>query len=323
MTDQLPVVKPKTAIEKHTHTTVDTIMVTSDLIGQWKLPSGQRPLRENQKVRDIAEKIKTDGGVIPGILTLGILAGNKWVIDGQHRLHSFKLSGVKEGYADVRFFHAGTMSEINREFVELNSKLVAMRPDDFLRGLEESIPALAQIREACTYVGYDQIRRGTSGPIVSMSVTLRSWNGSQAETPVAYSGGFSSVQLAESLTEDEAKNLIGFLDLANSAFGHDLQYSRLWSVLNVTLCMWLYRRLVLGQHVTPASRIIKISKDQFKKCLMSVSADAWYQDWLLGRHMGERDRSPAYSRLKNIFVKRLNAELGQQPKLPRPDWCNG
>lgn len=315
---QLAIVKPKTAIEKRTRTTVDTIMVTADRLAKWRLPSGQRPLKENSKVRAIAESIKRDGGVIPGILTLGVYDGVYWTIDGQHRLHAFSLSGLKEGFADVRFLHAESMADINREFVELNSKLVTMRPDDFLRGLEGSIVALSTIREACPFVGYDQLRRGTYSAIVSMSATLRGWRGSSKATPVVHSG-LSAVELAETMLPEDVTGLVDFLTLAHAAFGRDLQYARLWTGLNMVLCMWLYRNLVMTQY---SSKSPRLDKSTFKRCLMSVSADASYQDWLLGRHMGERDRAPAYARLKAIFAARLSQEGGRAVQLPKPDWSN-
>lgn len=314
----LAILKPKTAIEKRTRTTVDTIMLTPERLAKWKLPSGQRPLTENAKVRTMAESIKLDSGVIPGILTIGVFEGGHWIIDGQHRLHAFSLTGLKEGYADVRFLHAETMSDINREFVELNSKLVTMRPDDFLRGLEGSIPALQEIRAACPFVGYDHIRRGTSSPIVSMSAALRNWRGSGMETPCGRMA-MPTVALAETTLPEETAALIDFLSIAATAFGREPQEARLWTALNITLCMWMFRKLVLAQYSPKTPRL---TRDLFRKCLMSVAADPNYQDWLLGRQMGERDRSPAYARLKTIFAQRLESELGKKVMLPQPDWSN-
>lgn len=314
----LTILKPKTVPERRTRTTVDTIMVTPERIAKWKLPSGQRPLRENAKLRMISEQIKQDGGVIPGVLTIGILSGAYWIIDGQHRLHAFSISGVTEGYADIRFVHAESMVDITDEFVRLNSDIVRMRPDDFLRGLEGSIFALQAIRKACPFVGYDQIRRGTSGPILSMSCVLRWWRGSGMETPSGSVSGMSAVDLAQSTTDEEVSGIIDFLHLANEAFGRDVQYAQLWTGLNMVLCMWMFRKLVLTQYSPKTPRIDRAT---FKKCLMSVSADSVYQDWLHGRHMGERDRSPAYARLKSIFGKRLQQELtGSKVQLPAPDW---
>lgn len=317
---QLAILKPKTAIEKRTRTTVDTIMVTADRIAKWKLPSGQRPLKENGKVRAIAETIREDHGVIPGILTLGVFEGVYWIIDGQHRLHAFLLSGVVEGYADARFLHAESMADINREFVELNSKLVNMRPDDFLRGLAGSIPALQEIREACPFVGFDQLRRDTYSSMLSMSATLRMWRGSSHPTPGLQGNGQTAVDIVQAMLPEEVAGLIDFLTQTHAAFGRDPQYYRLWAGLNMTLCMWMYRNLVMRQYSAKSPRLDKLT---FRKCLMSVSADAEYQDWLLGRKLGDRDRSPAYRRLKAIFAERLAVERGGKIMLPSPDWCNG
>jgi hypothetical protein len=41
---------------------------------------------------------------------------------------------------------------------------------------------------------------------------------------------------------------------------------------------------------------------------------------LLGRQLRERDRSPTYSKLKAIFAKRIEAETGDKPRLPSPNW---
>lgn len=316
----LAILKPKTAVEKRTHTTVDTIAITPALIATWKKPPGQRPLTENRRVQSLAGAIKQDGGVIPGVLTLGVLDGEYWVIDGQHRLLAFSLSGAHDGYADVRYFHATNIADINREFVELNSKLVTMRPDDFLRGMEDSVPALQQIRKACPYIGYDFIRRNPkSAPVVSMSATLRNWRASAYDTPSPQQT-LPIVQVAQTLTVEDTRNLIDFMELAHAAFGREWEYARFWTALNMALCMWLYRNLVLSQYSQTTPRL---DKPTFGKCLLAVSADSRYQDWLLGRSFGDRDRSPAYARLKTIFARRLNAELGHPVRLPAPAWANG
>lgn len=320
MSSVLNIVKPKTAVEKKTRTTVDTIEVTPERIGKWKLPTGQRPLKENHKVRQVAEQIKVDGGVIPGVLTLGVMNGETYIIDGQHRLRAYLITGLLKGYSDVRYLHAETMAEINMEFVQLNSRLVSMRPDDLLRGLEESIEGLGRIRKLCPFVGYDQIRRGNlAAPVASMSTMLRCWRGSSGDMPNQSTSGVSTQELAEGLIDEDVRNMTDFLLLANEAFGRNPEYARLWGALNMTLCMWMYKNLVLKQYSLKSPRL---SKDTFRKCLMSVSANSTYQDWLLGRNMGERDRSPAYGKLKAIFAERLRVETGKAVMLPAPAWAS-
>lgn len=316
MSKVLSIVKPTSPAEKTTRTTVDTIQVTEQVIASWHAPPFQRPLGVNDKVREVAEEIR-ETGVVPGILTIGILSQTRYLLDGQHRVHAVRLSEKEEVYADVRYFFCNSMAEMGAEFVRLNSQLRKMRPDDMLRGLEGSLAALRSIRERCRFVGYDMIRRSDSSPILSMSVALRIWRGSQTEVP-ASTFGMGAAALAETVTAEEADQLCGFLSTSLTAWGRDVQYSRLWSVLNLILCAWLYRRTVITQYTGKTPRL---SREQFKQCLMSLSADKNYVDWLVGRHMGQRDRSPAYDRIKRIFAARLTQEMGRKPSLPAPAWA--
>jgi hypothetical protein len=83
--------------------------------------------------------------------------------------------------------------------------------------------------------------------------------------------------------------------------------------------MWIYRRMVLDQYSPKTPRL---TKDLFRKCLMSLSADENYLDWLVGRSLGERDRSPAYNRIKAAFAKRIEIETGKKPLMPSPAWSS-
>lgn len=308
----------KTSSEKKTRTTVDTIHFTRDEINSWKNPPFQRPLRINEKVKAIASQIKEDGGVLPGIITLGVLSGVKYLVDGQHRRQAFLLAELPDGYTDVRIHYFDTMADMGEEFVNLNSCIIRLRPDDILRGLEASVPALAEIRKRCPFVGYDMIRRGPTSPIVSMSMALRVWRGSQNEVPAPHGVASSASNLASTMTEEETRPLIDFLTCAVEGFGRDAEYARLWGSLNLMICMWLYRRTVIVQYSPNTPRL---TKDQFKKCLMSLSANAGYLDWLVGRNLGERDRSPAYDRIRQAFVKRIEADTGKKPRMPAPAWA--
>ena len=301
--------------EKATGTNVDTIEVTPDIIKGWKIPPFQRPVRENEKVLALAQELTTNGGVFPGMLTIGILDNKKWLVDGQHRCHSFILSELEVGYSDVRFRTYKSMAEMADDFVDLNGRLVNMKPDDIMRGLESSVPAIASIRERCSYVGYDQIRRGQNAPILSMSALIRCWVAASKDAPGSVS--ISATELSKVLTTDDADQVVSFLGLAYRAFGRDPEYFRLWGNLNLTLCMWVFRRAVLAKYSAKAP---KITKELFGKMLQSLSADSGYVDYLLGRQMGERDRSPCYRRMKAVFVKRLEAELGHKVSFPAPDW---
>lgn len=313
------IVKPSSEAEKATRTTLDTLLITPALVKKWEIPDFQRALRINEKVRALADVIKKDGGVIPGVITIGILNNVKYLLDGQHRREAFLLSGCSEGFVDVRMHFFTSMGEMGEEFVNLNSQLVRMRPDDILRGLSRSYPALESIKARCRFIGYDQIRRNTqTSHMLGMSTALRAWVGSATEVPASSTA--SAAQLAMNLTQDEADQLVTFYNLCFDSWGRDETNFRLWSGLNLGLCAWLYRRLVIVQYSPNTARL---TKDEFRKCLMSVSADEKYSDWLVGRVMRERDRAPAYDRLKHIFAKRIEQEKGKKPRLPSPAWAHG
>lgn len=304
---------------------MDTLIITPEMVSSWKVPLFQRPVRINVKVQSVTEHIKQTEA-IEGVLTLGALksdVASLYIVDGQHRVEAFKLSGLSEAIADVRVCVFSDMAEMAEEFVQLNTALVKMRPDDILRGLENSTPALRSIRKACEFVGYDNIRRGTSSPIVSMSALLRCWSAAGYETPSGSNSGLGASGLAQSLEQSSVQNLIAFLSTAHAAWGRDPEYFRLWGNLNLALCMWLWNRLVLDRDRSGSKRYAVLDIPKFKRCLMSVSADRDHIEWLQGRNLGDRDRSPCYVRLKNIFARRLSEDMGgKKPSLPSPAWAS-
>lgn len=311
----------------HSKSKMDTVIIEMRTVAGWRIPSFQRQLRVTEKVRDIAEIIKAHGGVIPGVLTIGVLRGSRdageFLIDGQHRVEAFRLSECSEAIADVRFVEFDSMASMGEEFVRLNSQIVKLRPDDVLRGLEESTPTLRTIRERCPFIGYDYVRRGPTSALLSMSAVLKVWEGSAAPTPI--SSGKSAVHLAAEVSDESIAKMCIFLSLAYEAWKLDESSKRLWSALNMGICMWLWRRLV-DETSRTSNRYIVLKNDQFKRCLMSLAAAESYTDWLLGRAMGDRDRAPCYLRVRQIFTRRLledkvSSKSSGKITLPAPAWA--
>lgn len=310
---------------KSAQSRMETMYITPEMVNQWRIPAFQRPLRINDKVRAVSEKIKREE-VIEGVITLGQIKREPtvFIVDGQHRLEAFKMSMLNEVIADIRYMTFDSVKDMAEEFDRLNSSLVKMRPDDNLRSLEYSVPTLALIRKHCEFVGYDQIRRGKSGPILSMSAVIRCWSGSLYETPNTSSAGLSARDMARNLdTKLVESGLVPFLNVALSAWGRDPEYARLWSNLNLAMCMWMWNKLVMDRDRSGSKRYITLNVAEFKRCLMSVSAESDYVAWLTGRSLGDRDRTPCYSRLKAIFVRRITAENPNKarPTLPAPAWA--
>lgn len=274
----------------------------------------------------MAEEIKCDGGVLSGIITLGQVARENviYIVDGQHRLEAFKISGLDEAIADFRHCHFDTMGELAKEYVRLNSALVRMRPDDVLRGLEEYTPSLRAIRTACDFVGYDQVRRynSPSGSVLSMSALLRCWCASQQETPSSH--GLGAQNIAETMDATSLQQVIAFLATCHAAWGREQENFRLWGNLNMTVCMWIWRRLVMqDMPIAATKRTMRLTVVEFKQCMMSLAASADYVDWLVGRQLGERDRGPCYARIKSIMARRLQeASPNRKVVLLQPTWSS-
>lgn len=302
---------------------MDTLILTPKIVSEWAIPPFQRPLKVNDKVRAIAEELKTNGGVIAGVLTLGNISGSArtYLLDGQHRIESAKISGIDEFIADVRICTFDSLAEMGEEFVQLNTAIVRLNPDDVLRGLEGSVPTIRAIKEACDFVGYDNIRRSSQTAVLSMSAAIRGWVGSNGETPKI--ANTSAAHLATDMAMEEAHQMIKFLITARTAWGADPENFRLWAGLNLTMTAWMWRRLVVDVE-RGIKRSVVLTHDQFKRCLMSVSAARDYVDWLGGRSMNERDRAPCYGRLKAIFSARIMEDRGgKKPLLVRPPWDTG
>ncbi len=297
----------------------DTIVVTVPWLDRVNKPSFQRALRVTDKVTQAAEEIKREG-IIPGVITLGVLKGETYLLDGQHRMEAFRMSGAEEALADVRIRDFDSMAEMSKEFIKLNSALARMKNDDFLRAMESGNHHLADIRRRCPFVGYDHVRMTKpdgAGKLLLMANVIRVWFGSVGDVPHA---GPATTTAAEMLDADNTKDLCEFLTTCFEAWGKDKENYRLWGSLNMGIIMWLWRRLVRGEGRTSSKRFVDLTRDQFRSCLMALSAEPLYVEWLRSRGLAEAHRSPAYARIRTAFTRRL-VEMGiKGPKYPMVDW---
>jgi hypothetical protein len=312
-TDSAPVI----AFEK---TQMETKLLSLEEMDSWVLPPFQRDEVQTKKVIEFAELLKQNGGMISGVIHLGLLRGSTsplYLVDGQQRRSACHLSGVDVFIADTSVKLYDSMVEMAEDFKRVNSRLVPLKPDDLLRACEVTHEPLAHLRRDCPFVGYGNIRRQERSPVLSMSAALKSWFGSGLPTPGTTG---QAIMLLDQLSDTQRQMLTVFLLMAYHAWGTDKSNSRLWSNPNITMCMYLYRKLMLE----PNNRRAAVSGEIFGKCLMGVSANSSYYEWLQGRHLTERDRSPAYKRLRSIFAERLTQEYGGGKlfRMPSPDWIS-
>lgn len=314
----------KGRLEHKLQSTTELRIITAVMLTQWVLPAFQRPLRVNAAVLEVAQEILREGGIVPGMITLGVLNGVIYVVDGQHRLHALRLAmdaGVKEGMAEVRVCYFNSVGEMALEFKRLNSALVKMRPDDKLRAMEGSCESVATLRKLCPSVGYDNIRRGTSGAMISMSAAIRTAYAAASDSLVAGGGG-SAEAMALKMTATQAREWATFMNIATEAWGFDAPYRRLYATLNLATCGWLYFRLVRGKDRDRASyaRVKAMDEDDFSACLAGLSANTKYLAWLVNRNLTEHDRGPCYKRVTQDFKNTMLTNTGKKIMLPSPEW---
>lgn len=315
---RLPGVKEVPKTKKAFKHRLDTAILTPAGVRAWKDPPFQRPLKVNQKVIDLSEAMKEPGAVMPGIITLGEVGKETYLLDGQHRREAFLMSGVPEIYADLRIMTFEDFADMGEEFVELNSRLVTLKPDDILRGLEGTLPPMMEIRRRCPFITYGQVHRaGQNPPVMAMSAALRAWTNGAPDVPARNVGNV--VEVARRLTDEEATRMVEFFNRMRGAWGTEPEVAKLWSIINVTICSWLWRRIVLEK--AAHNKSVQVTAVQFAEAAMGLSADSQYMPWLIGRQMGERDRGPCYNRVKKIFVERLERILGRRVQLPAPPWA--
>ena len=312
----------------------DAILVTRDEIESWVLPPFQRPLKDNAKVDRYREKLRENEGCVSGgVITLGRIPGDPkmiYKVDGQHRLHAALTSGLDEFLLTIHIKLYPNFAAMALDYVELQDSLVPMTKDDILKAAMENIPQLRTIIKQCTFVGFDNIRRATTtSKLISMSAALNCWIGSAQDTPGAKS---VPTDAARDLPEDEISNMCAFLNLCHSAWSNDVANHRLYGNLNLTMCAWMFRQLVLKSMSGVPRKLTHTTMDAmtFRKCLLTLAADHNYVDFLFKRNMHERDRNPTYRKLKLIFIQRLNDEetrAGRPPrknlKFPAPAWSKG
>lgn len=296
------------------------LLLTATEVEKWRTPEFQRVTRVNNSVKELAEHIKTTQ-VLPGELVLGRLRSDLnvlYIIDGKHRLLAFDTSGVPEVYAETRTETFETMAEMAKRYRELNSSLRRMTADDIVRAVEEENSALRHIRICCKFVGYD-IRRHSQMEIVSMSMFLRAWEAARAEVPSTNSR--SAVDLAQELSMAQADVMVDFLNAAYSAWGREADARNLWKSMNLTLCIWLYLRLV-KHHMVRGSNWTFMDTAQFGRCLAALSAKDDYLEWLVGRsRLSDELRASSYQKIVEKLTNALHGEGIVKPILPTPEWA--
>ena len=286
------------------------VLITRPKLESILTPDFQRELKITRHVKAQVKEIENTG-IIPGTLLLGLVAGKLYRNDGQHRIWAALQTERDSFYAMVQVGEYKDMAELGLAAMIANSSLSRRSPDDNLKAMEPAYPVLKLIRRECPFIGYGGKSDAT---VMSMSPALQCWEISKHDSP-SNRGSMQANKIIEKMTPDEAKAMCAVYKLLYSAWGNDRQYKTMWLKLNVTLVTWLWRALV----DSPTSgKVTRLTSDLFRDAIAGLTADAAYMSWLPGRLLRDLDRSPCYTRIKSIIVKRLFAVHSMRVSLPSP-----
>lgn len=331
-------VVPK-SVDKADIAHMQTMIITPDRLAEWKLPGLQRPLVRSKRVEDAAIAMQLEAAkdpeeacaVIDGVITLGKLGKETYLVDGQHRLYgAFAWAAreilvhggvlVKQALVDVRVRHFESMADLAEAFINLNSQLNPTKPDDIMRSLAASNEHLRQIEKACPFVGYDLTGANKKLKLLSMSSAIRTWFGSGGLIPA---NGPSALEIVRKyLDKNQADMMISFYGAAMEAGWAHEPFKRLWGSLNLGVNMWIYRRTVLGETMrfgTGGHRPMVLTRDQYIVCMRSLM-EPEYMDWLVGRQLRYQDRVPCYNHIKERFTVALKPLGIEAPRFPMAQW---
>ena len=285
------------------------------------IPEFQRKFERNKKF-EAAKVDIINTREIGGEITIGMLDGKAQPIDGQHRLHAFLDTDLQAVKVTIIEFSNGTYQDYAREFTLRNSSIRALASDDRLRGMAPNLPLIKRLVEDFPWLNFTTAK---NKDILSVSIVLAVWNRSNHDTP---SGTRAVADIALEINDDEYLRLAAFMQCCQRAWGEPKRDNKvMWGSLTLTMVAWLFRRIVHPKE--PSRKITKIDELTFSKCLMALASDPIFSDWVVGRHMGRRDRGPTYNKVKEIFAVRIRYEhpdkypAGSTVNLPQPKWSRG
>lgn len=295
-----------------TRTITSVIEVSRETLESLLTPHSQRELKtSNRNVKSQVKEIQQTG-IIPGTILIGIVNGKAYKYDGQHRIWAALETDLDLFVTRIQVTEFASQAELGMATMKANAPLVRRTPDDNLKTMEDTYPVLKKIMKECPFLGYS---KRTTTVVMSANLALQCWDYSKRRAP-SNRGGTPVDKVIEKMSTDEAKKIIDTFHMLHEAWGADKQYKSMWSKLNVTLVLWLWRALVDDPKST--GRSTRLTKAQFRDAIMGLSADSTYLSWIYGRLLRDDDRTPCYNRIKIIIVKRLREMHDISAILPTP-----
>ena len=300
----------------------ELMVLTHRIVEGWERPPFQRPAASAKKVSKLAVKIQDRGYLLTAIY-LGVLDGVTYLVDGQNRREAFIASGLVSIKAPVLTKHYPDgkpgLLEMCEDFLLINEHIQNPSANDKLRALEPTNVCISKIHSKCPFVGYTNLRRKEDSPIVSMAQVIRALITSGKEVPS--SPGKSAVAHAMETKIHEADGLSTFLNVAFKAWGRDKEYKLFWKHMNMSLCLWYFRRMLRGPSIKSQGTV---TLEQFHNIFLALLANNRYHA-ILKKHSGGRmndpeTRDPVCKELRGTIKASLKRDGVKDYYLPKLEW---
>lgn len=308
------------------------IKLTPDVIKSWLTPYWQRPVRFNAKGRQLTEDIKLtrklDSVMIVGVVKKRNGKFDLYLVDGHHRKAAFLRSGAPYMDIDVKFVYVDKVEELSPLYLNCQEQITKSTANDNLQGLAVTNEVLQHIKSKCEFITYEGVRLGTIAHSINMSTVVQIWYDSMLDPPKknTLTPSVSITELAKKLTVDDADHIVQFMTLCRDNFEFKKLSSGLWLHINLVLCLWLFRVLVLRE-VWEGGEVYKVkhlTPRQFGVGLLGLKNDKYYLTLMRKKLNSSVDRKEAYQSIAKLFASNLRScGVVSNPKLPRPQWAYG
>ena len=320
-----------TPLEIEAQSRVVKIKLTPEVINSWLIPDWQRHVRTNPKGRQLCEDIK-EIPILESMIIVGVIQRRGkyvlYLLDGHHRKEHFLKSGAPYIIIDVKFAYVETMGEMADLYLKCQDQIVKSSPNDNLKGLAVNSKTLNHIIKHCTCVTLDAARSGASNASVTMSTVIQVWYDSNLDPPKRNTLGSppkSITDLAKKLTMRDAETIVAFIKICEEVFGFNNESSALWKHINLVLCLWLYRVMVLKTEWEGCEgyKVTYLDDKRFGIGLSALRHSRFYSSMTNKRLGSAVDRKEAYLNMTRWFLSGFPNNNGRtRVRLPKPTWAS-
>jgi hypothetical protein len=295
--------------------TVNDVLIDRHLaLEVWQVPEYNRETTDTKKVNELVEALLREPVLRYDHFIISCRECVLRKVDCNHRVRAFEKSGLPAIRVNIHYIRFDSEEEEVEAYRQKQYQLKRSTPNDRLKVVARTHQPLQRIAELCNFVTFDKACAGQAGKLVTMSTVVQVYEWSKTNPPRSRS--VSSIEdLAKTLTAEDAAQIVEFLLLCREYF--EVKNPSLWKVSNLTLCLWLYRRLIWREEVED-TRWSRMTSQEFGSGLGALS-NTTYAGRITNKTLShDTDRNAIWRHLIGGFRQGLGTTHGRT-KLKTPN----